>query len=153
MRLYLLVWEVDQVGVGVLGAGAVEPLVAVLALEAEALPLVDRPDVLLEADLGGELLPAQITYHSASVLRLLVSEIGVQSKSTWPPPRRYYSLIKLVGFHKCLVAAGFVALPFSEIFMNCLDVVPEGVDAFQHLATFITGLQICLLILREGSIN
>ena len=136
-----------QVGVCVLGTGAVEPLITVFALQAEALPLVDRPDVLLEADLGGELLPAQITYDSAAVLCLLVSETVCKVSQYGPPHPRYYSLIKLVGFHKSLVAAGFVALPFSEIFMNCLDVVPEGVDAFQHLATFITGLQICLFIL------
>ena len=70
----LLVREVDQVCVRVLGAGAVEPLVAVLALEAETLPLVDRPDVLLQADLGGQLLPAYITHDSPAVLGLLVPE-------------------------------------------------------------------------------
>ena len=57
-------------------------------------------------------------------------------------------LIELVGLHEGLVTAGLVALPLSEIFMNCLDVVPESVDALQHLATLITGLQVRLLILR-----
>ena len=74
MQLHLLVWEVDQVGVRVLGAGAVEPLVAVLALEAEALPLVDRPDVLLQADLRRQLLPANVAHDAPAMLGLLVPE-------------------------------------------------------------------------------
>ena len=64
----------DQVCVRVLGAGAVEPLVAVLALEAETLPLVDRPDVLLQADLRRQLLPAYVAHHAPAVLGLLVPE-------------------------------------------------------------------------------
>ena len=60
---------------GVLGAGAVEPLVAVLALEAEPLPLVDRADVLLQADLRGQLLPAYVAHHATAVLGLLVPEM------------------------------------------------------------------------------
>ena len=75
----LLVREVDQVCVRVLGAGAVEPLVAVLALEAETLPLVDRPDVLLQADLGGQLLAAYITHDAPAVLGLPVPEIQGQT--------------------------------------------------------------------------
>ena len=33
--------------------------------------------------------------------------------------------------------------------MDCLDVVAEGVDAPQHLAALITGLQVSLLILKK----
>ena len=55
-----------------------------------------------------------------------------------------------MGLHERLVTAGLVALPLTEVFMDCLDVVPEGVDALQHLAALITGLQVRLLILRNG---
>ena len=80
---YLLVWEVDEVGVRVLGAGAVEPLVAVLALEAEALPLVDRPDVLLQADLRRQLLPAYVAHDAPAMLGLLVPETHCSAVTTW----------------------------------------------------------------------
>ena len=57
------------------------------------------------------------------------------------------SLVELVGLHECLVTAGLVALPLPEVLVDGLDVVPEGVDALQHLAALITGLQVGLLIL------
>ena len=61
-----------------------------------------------------------------------------------------YLLVELVGLHKGLVTAGLVALPLPEIFVDRLDVVAEGVDALQHLAAFITGLQVRLLVLRRN---
>ena len=67
----------------VLGAGAVEPLVAVLALEAEALPLVDRPDVLLQADLRRQLLPAYVAHDAPAMLGLLVPKTHCSAVTTW----------------------------------------------------------------------
>ena len=55
-------------------------------------------------------------------------------------------LFQLMSINKCLVTAWLIAFVLPIIIVNCLHVVPEGANTFEHHTTLVTGLQVIILV-------
>ena len=51
-----------------------------------------------------------------------------------------------MSINKCLVTAWLIAFVLSIIVVDCLHVVPESTNTFEHYTTLVTCLQVIILI-------